>query len=60
MTAANAKSNAADSVQRRALGDFTADRRLLMLAAMALVVGGGGAGAAWLLIRLITLATPWT
>jgi CIC family chloride channel protein len=42
---------------RRALGDFTADRRLLMLAAMALVVGSGGAGAAWLLIRLITLTT---
>ncbi len=42
---------------RRALGDFTADRRLLMLVAMAVVVGCGGAGAAWVLIRLITLAT---
>jgi CIC family chloride channel protein len=42
---------------RKALGDFTADRRLLMLAAMALVVGSGGAGAAWMLIRLITLTT---
>ena len=32
---------------RGALGDFTADRRVLMLAAMALVVGSGGAFAAW-------------
>jgi CIC family chloride channel protein len=47
----------APDVGRKALGDFTADRRLLMLAAMALVVGSGGAGAAWLLIRLITLTT---
>jgi H+/Cl- antiporter ClcA/CBS domain-containing protein len=42
---------------RRTLGDFTADRRLLMLAVMAVVVGGGGAMAAWALIHLITLAT---
>lgn len=42
---------------QRALGDFTADRRLLMLVAMAVVVGGGGAGAAWVLVRLITLVT---
>ncbi|WP_029908475.1 chloride channel protein [Caulobacter sp. UNC358MFTsu5.1] len=64
MKAANAKSDAASGAPpgaspapRRALGDFTADRRLLMLAAMALVVGSGGAGAAWVLIRLITLTT---
>jgi H+/Cl- antiporter ClcA len=47
----------ASGMARKTLGDFTADRRLLMLAAMALVVGTGGAGAAWVLIRLITLTT---
>lgn len=35
------------------LRDFTADRRVLILAAMALVVGTAGAGAAWALSRLI-------
>jgi chloride channel protein, CIC family len=39
------------------LGDFNADWRLVMLAAMALVVGCAGAGAAWVLIRLIALVT---
>jgi len=39
------------------LRDFSADRRLLMLAAMALVVGTAGAGAAWVLLRLIDMAT---
>ena len=40
----------------RALGDFTADRRVLVLAAMAVAVGTGGAFAAWVLVRLIGLA----
>jgi len=39
------------------LRDFSADRRLLILAAMALIVGSAGAGAAWALTRLIALAT---
>ena len=39
------------------LGDFKADRRLLMLALMAAVVGTAGAFSAWLLIRLIALVT---
>jgi len=39
------------------LADFTADRRLLLLAAMALVIGTGGAAAAWLLLKLIALVT---
>ncbi|HSZ50226.1 MAG TPA: chloride channel protein [Caulobacteraceae bacterium] len=39
------------------LGDFSADRRLLLLMAMAAVVGAAGAGAAWALLRLIALAT---
>jgi H+/Cl- antiporter ClcA/CBS domain-containing protein len=41
----------------RHLGDFNADRRLLLLMGMALVVGAGGAGAAWLLMKLIALVT---
>ena len=51
VSAAHAPSSA------RPLGDFRADRRLLMLAAMAVVVGTGGAGAAWMLIKLINLVT---
>lgn len=39
------------------LGDFTADRRVLMLMAMALVVGAGGVFAAWALTRLIALCS---
>src|SRR3569623_3086936 len=39
------------------LGDFTTDRRGLLLIAMALVVGAGGTAAAWLLLRLIGLFT---
>ncbi len=36
--------------------DHSADRRMLVLAAMALVTGTGGAFAAWLLLHLIELA----
>src|SRR3569623_706799 len=39
------------------LGDFTTDRRVLLLIAMAVVVGAGGTAAAWLLLRLIGLFT---
>ncbi|HEX7775788.1 MAG TPA: chloride channel protein [Parvibaculum sp.] len=39
------------------LGDFTTDRRVMVLAAMALVVGTGGAASACLLIKLIALVT---
>src|SRR3546814_5075344 len=39
------------------LGDFTTDRRLLILIAMALVVGTFSAVAAWLLVDLIALVT---
>jgi hypothetical protein len=38
-------------------GDFTADRRVLVLIGMALVVGSLGAGAAWVLLKLIALVT---
>lgn len=39
------------------LRDHSADRRMLLLAAMAIVVGSAGAFGAWLLLRLIALAT---
>ena len=41
----------------RHLSDHSADRRMLMLAAAAIVVGTGGAFGAWLLLKLIALAT---
>jgi H+/Cl- antiporter ClcA/CBS domain-containing protein len=39
------------------LADHSADRRMLLLAAMALVVGTGGVVSAWVLIHLIALVT---
>jgi len=39
------------------LRDHTADKRMVMLTAAALVVGGAGTGGAWLLLKLIALAT---
>ena len=42
---------------RKDNGDFTTDRRVLMLIAMALVVGTGAAIAAWVLINLIALVS---
>ncbi len=39
------------------LGDFTADRRMLLIAALALPVGAVSAGVAWALLRLIGLIT---
>jgi H+/Cl- antiporter ClcA/CBS domain-containing protein len=39
------------------LRDFSTDRRLFLLMAMAVVVGAAGAGAAWALYHLISLAT---
>ncbi len=41
----------------RALRDFSADPRLLLLVAMALAIGTVGAAAAWALLHLIALAT---
>jgi H+/Cl- antiporter ClcA len=55
---ASARSDAAtEPVFHDRLRDFSTDRRLLLLVAMALVVGSAGAGAAWALLRLIYLAT---
>ncbi|NLR99693.1 chloride channel protein [Rhizobium sp. P38BS-XIX] len=42
---------------RKDNGDFTTDKRVLLLMAMALVVGTGGAFAAWVLINLIALVS---
>jgi len=42
---------------RRQPGDHSADLRMLLLAAAALVVGSGGAFGAWVLIKLIAIAT---
>ncbi|MGH8181393.1 MAG: chloride channel protein, partial [Steroidobacteraceae bacterium] len=39
------------------LRDFTADRRLLVLSAMAVATGSFGAGAAWVLLKLIAIVT---
>jgi H+/Cl- antiporter ClcA len=39
------------------LGDFTTDRRVLLLMAIAVVVGSLATGTAWLLLKLITLCT---
>jgi CIC family chloride channel protein len=39
------------------LGDFTTDRRVLMLVAMAVPVGVGGGVAAWVLLHAIALVT---
>ncbi len=41
----------------RRLADFSADRRLLILVAMALIVGVAGVLAAWALVNLIALVT---
>ncbi|HWE45118.1 MAG TPA: chloride channel protein [Caulobacteraceae bacterium] len=41
--------------ERRRLGDFTADLRILMLAAIAAVIGAASAFAAWALLKLINV-----
>ncbi|WP_296708477.1 chloride channel protein [Rhodoblastus sp.] len=45
------------TAERHRLADYSADRRMLLLAAMALAVGSGGACGAWILLRLIAMAT---
>ncbi|HEV2673315.1 MAG TPA: chloride channel protein [Aliidongia sp.] len=47
----------AQSRHREILGDFTADRQVLVLISMALVVGSAGAASAWALIKLIAFVT---
>ena len=45
------------STRRPHLADYSADYRMLILAAMAVVAGTGGAFSAWALLKLIALAT---
>jgi H+/Cl- antiporter ClcA len=45
------------STRRPRLADYSADYRMLILAAMAVVAGTGGAFSAWALLKLIALAT---
>lgn len=45
-----------DAVERE-LGDYTADRRMILLSFLAVIVGAAGAGLAWFLYKLIMLAT---
>jgi H+/Cl- antiporter ClcA/predicted transcriptional regulator len=42
---------------RREAGDFTTDKRVLLLIGMAIIVGTGGALSAWVLVNLIALVT---
>jgi H+/Cl- antiporter ClcA/CBS domain-containing protein len=44
-------------LSRREIGDFTTDRRVLLLIGMAIIVGTGGAFAAWVLASLIAFVT---
>jgi CIC family chloride channel protein len=49
--------NAPGNSRPGSLGDFTADRQVLVLIMMALVVGAGGTAAAWVLLKLIAFFT---
>lgn len=51
------KHTAYESVLTHRPADHSADRRMLLLAAMALAVGSGGAFGAWGLLKLIAVAT---
>ncbi|MGX9992805.1 chloride channel protein (plasmid) [Rhizobium sp. Z1P35] len=44
-------------LSRREAGDFTTDRRVLILVGMSIIVGTSGAFAAWCLVSLIALVT---
>ena len=45
------------SAATRRLADFTTDRRVLLLIAMAVVIGSAASFAAWLLVELISLVS---
>jgi H+/Cl- antiporter ClcA/CBS domain-containing protein len=47
----------ARSIEGHQLADHSVDRRMVMLAAMAIIVGTGGALGAWVLVKLIAIAT---
>ncbi|AJC83801.1 chloride channel protein (plasmid) [Rhizobium etli bv. phaseoli str. IE4803] len=44
-------------LSRREAGDFTTDRRVLLLIGMSIIIGTSGAFAAWCLVSLIALVT---
>ncbi|MBB2683830.1 UNVERIFIED_ORG: H+/Cl- antiporter ClcA [Rhizobium etli] len=44
-------------LSRRQAGDFTTDRRVLLLIGMSIIIGTSGAFAAWCLVSLIALVT---
>ncbi|EJT01801.1 chloride channel protein [Rhizobium sp. CCGE 510] len=44
-------------LSRREAGDFTTDRRVLLLIGMSIIIGTAGAFAAWCLVSLIALVT---
>ncbi|MBP2447795.1 chloride channel protein [Rhizobium leguminosarum] len=44
-------------LSRREAGDFTTDRRVLLLVGMSIIIGTAGAFAAWCLVSLIALVT---
>ncbi|OWV89190.1 chloride channel protein [Rhizobium sp. R635] len=44
-------------LSRREAGDFTTDRRVLVLIGMSIIIGSAGAFAAWCLVSLIALVT---
>jgi H+/Cl- antiporter ClcA len=46
-----------DHFARRPLADHSVDARMVLLAAMAIVVGSGGAVGAWILLKMIAVAT---
>lgn len=45
------------AAENHKLGDHSVDLRMLLLAAMAIVAGTGGAMGAWILVKLIAIAT---
>ena len=42
-----------DRPRRRALGDFSTDRRVLTLAGLAIITGSAASATAWVLLTLI-------
>lgn len=45
------------AAEQHRLADHSADRRMILLGAMALIVGTGGACGAWVLLKMIAVAT---
>jgi len=54
---AGSRSRGGDRPRRRALGDFSTDRRVLTLAGLAIITGSAASATAWVLLTLIGLVT---